>query len=488
MNGILFNVTDTSSISRSAGVYRIAHFLREHGADIEVVDWANHWSLTELQELFVSRYNSKLKYIGFSHLFSTWSEVLEDFCKWVKENYPTVKILSGSSSKPWFKSKYIDFYVAGFGEYAVLELVKYIDGNGPRPRFSLELANGKPLIDANAAYTAYPMKSLMIKYEDRDFLQENEWIGIETARGCKFQCAFCNFPVLGVKGDHTRDADDFEIHLRDVYDRYGVSKFVIADETFNDRTEKITKFADVVEKLNFSPWFSGFIRADLLHSRKGDIPELARMRFGGHYYGIESFNTASARAVGKGLDSEKIKKALLETKQYFKNVSTPYRGCVSLIIGLPHESVESIHQTQQWLIDNWQDQSYYAFSLTIPTEASNNNSSLIGKNYEKYGYRKLTTNEINSAEFNEKLSGAYASLDGNMLWANDHMTVFEAQDLAQEFVKMRQDYNFRSDSFRIATRSRFTKVEERLALRYREFEDSADKDISWYINAKLSYK
>ena len=54
------------------------------------------------------------------------------------------------------------------------------------------------------------MKSLRIKYEDRDDLQPWEWLTIECARGCIFQCPYCNFPILGVREDHTRSANDFE--------------------------------------------------------------------------------------------------------------------------------------------------------------------------------------------------------------------------------------------------------------------------------------
>jgi radical SAM superfamily enzyme YgiQ (UPF0313 family) len=487
MNGILFNVVVSSPSNRSAGVYRIAHFLREHGADIEVVDWANHWHLEQLQELFVSRYTTDLKFIGFSHMFSIWADVLEDFCKWVKEKYPTVKIISGSSSKPWFKTKYIDYYIMGFGEHAVLALTKYIAGNGPRPQFSLELANGKPLINANTAYTAYPMQSLMIKYEDRDFLQPTEWLGIETARGCKFKCDFCNFPVLGVKGDYSRDADDFELQLRDTYDRFGIKNYIIADETFNDRTEKITKFADVVEKLSFVPYFSAFIRADLLHSRANDLSELARMNVFGHHYGVESFNTASARAVGKGLNSEKIKSTLIKTKQYFKDLNKPYRGSISFIVGLPHESVESIRNTMSWLVDHWQEQSFIAFSLDLPA-SPDVKASLISQDYKKYGYRSLTEQElVNKSSLNSHvMDHAITTANKSLLWANEHMNIFRANELVNEFIRLREIHDFRYDTFAIGQRSTISTAHERVATSFDDFKSSIDPDISGYIHAKLS--
>ena len=116
----------------------------------------------------------------------------------------------------------------GFGEGALLELLKYLFSNGPLPKFSLLSAVGKA-ISANDVYPSFPMNSLMIKYEDRDFIQPYEWLGVEFARGCKFACAFCSYPVLGVKGDYSRDAKDFELQMRDAYDRFGITKYYVSD-------------------------------------------------------------------------------------------------------------------------------------------------------------------------------------------------------------------------------------------------------------------
>ena len=63
---------------------------------------------------------------------------------------------------------------------------------------------------------------------------------------------------------------------------------MIADETFNDRLDKIRKFADVVESLNFQPWFSAFIRGDLLISQRNTWNELVRMNVMGHSMGLET--------------------------------------------------------------------------------------------------------------------------------------------------------------------------------------------------------
>ena len=439
---LIFNVCAPRWSGRPAGPYRIAHVLREHGWDAEVIDFMLAWTNDELKSLALSRIDKDTKFIGFGHLYSMWPIELELYCAWIKERWPHVKIISGSSVLPDFQSKTIDYYIQGFAELAIFELVSYLFSNGTRPRFDTSLQiQGQKIIKANDQYPAYPMKSLMIKYEDRDFIQSHEWLTIEFARGCKFECAFCNFPVLGVKGDYSRDADDAYEQLQDTYDRFGVNNYIVSDETFNDRTEKITKFADVVDKLSFTPWFSGYVRADLLVSRPQDREELLRMNFLGHYYGIESFNTESAKSVGKGMDGERLKNGLIDVRQYFENQGRNlYRGEIGLIIGLPYETISSCEQSLDWLLHNWKDQAYKSYYLFIPL-GDKHKSSKMSLDYAKYGYTEIDVSKKNSynmkrlIKFDDFVGG---STDG-LLWQNSDMDIFEASDIVKKYDEVRNE-------------------------------------------------
>lgn len=486
-SGLLFNVVDRPYLGRSLGVYRIAHYLREKNLDIEVIDYSNFWTLEQLQTLFQSRYNGNLKFIGFSQLFSNvWAETLERFCQWIKIEYSHVSIISGSAANPMFDSKYIDFYIQGYGEYAVESLLKYVISNGPSPKFKF-LTGDKKVIDAIHFYPAFPMNSLMVKYEDRDFIEPQEWLGIEFSRGCKFKCDFCNFPVLGVKGDYTRDAEDFREQMLDTYDKFGVANYYVADETFNDRTEKITKFADVVETLPFSPWFVGYIRPDLLVSRSKDREELLRMNFLGHYYGVETFNKESGKAIGKGMDSDRLLSGLVEIKDFFKKSGTKqYRGSISLIAGLPYDTFETFNFTKKWLINNWADQSYIIYYLYISADPKVK-SSLISTDYAKYGYRKL------SKELIEKYSSLVDShMWGNMLlWENSNMNIFDASNFVNEMIKLKSDKKsaFTIPIFNLSNRYKGNlSITDRLKITYNQYDSvKSVEHIPSYISKKLGY-
>jgi hypothetical protein len=443
-HSLFFNLSNFPLSQRPLGAYRMAHWLREHNWDVEVIEYALFWGQEELKELVRSRVTKDTVFFGLSHLFYAWSKEFDSFLNWVKIEYPQIKIISGSAANPGFNSNNIDYYIRGYGEYALLELLKYIDGNGPCPIFNFKFLAHKKVIDAIHNYPSYPMDSLMVTYEDRDYIQPTEWLGIEFSRGCKFQCAFCNYPILGVKGDYSRNAEDARIQLQDAYDRFGVTNYVVADDTFNDRIEKITKFADSVELLNFNPYFTGFIRADLLATDSNQKIELARMKFNGHYYGIESFNQASAKSIGKGMGPDKIKKSIIDVKNY---IGDQYRATIGLIVGLPEETEETIEQTKQWLIDNWQGQNFISWGLEIYNPNGVENLSKISLNYADYGYTYIA----DSSDKQDIISDKYDPLGKRFIWKNKYMDFYKANSIANQLNNLHTEYDFRATPFDLHT-------------------------------------
>jgi hypothetical protein len=488
--GIIFDVVTDPRRTRSLGPHRIANHLRQQGLDIEVVDWATFFELEELKELFKSRYNSNLKFIGFSQLFTYWTPKLEAFCEWVKTNYSHVYIIAGSASSPspHYQSNYIDYYIRGYGEKAIDVLLKWLLSNGPSPVFRLDGPAGGKLIDAIHNYPAFPMESLMTKYEDRDFLEPWECLTIEFSRGCIFKCAFCNFPVLGVKDDYSRSVEDFDEQIRDTYDRFGIKTYLVSDETFNDRPSKIRKFADAVQALPFRPAFGGFIRADLLISRPQDRHDLLDMNFIGHFYGIESLEYESAKSIGKGMKTEKLLDGLIDVRKFFEtNGQNRYRGNMSLIAGLPYDTADTMKFTEDWLMNNWKGQSFQVWPLIVP-KGGYDKLSTLSLDYKKYGYEPLSENEI------KELSSIRKNSPGNdyetMLWKNKNMDIFQASDWKDHFTALYETDDFKPDWFDI---TEFLKrphtLDEKLDLTVLDLAEQIDgskERVRPYINKKLS--
>ena len=344
------------SLRRAAGAHKIASFLREYGADVEVVDFAFMWKLEELKDLWKSRYHSKTLFLGISTTFHQASGYLWQFVEWIREKYPHITIIGGTLSIDKLLGFYCDWYVYGYGEFAALELVKAIK-DGTTSKIIHHNINGKKIINANINYKSFPKKDLTVRYEDRDFIQPHEVLDLEFSRGCIFQCAFCNYPILSVKEDHSRHEDNLYTELLENYERWGTTRYNLADETVNDYHKKLARYANVVKKLPFKPELQGYARADILVSTKKHWETYVDLGFMSHFYGVESLYHPAAKAIGKGMDSGKLKEGLLEFKEWaYKNNDGFYVAFMSLIAGLPNETYETLTEQVEWLRKNWYDQ------------------------------------------------------------------------------------------------------------------------------------
>jgi radical SAM superfamily enzyme YgiQ (UPF0313 family) len=452
-----------------------------------MIDWANQWELDQLKQLAKSRINNNTKWIGVGLLFSSWPARMEEFLSWVKQQWPHLIIICGGPTKPSFNSNVIDYYTQGYSEYAIIDLLKYLFSNGNRPKFELFKVNNRHIILANDTYPTHPVNDLMIRYEDRDFIHPGEFLGIEFARGCKFQCAFCNYPILGVKGDYSRDTSNFRYQMTDAYDRFGVTNYFITDETFNDRTDKITKFADVVDTLPFRPWFSGNVRANLLISRPRDREELLRMKVLGQFHGVETFNADAGKLVGKGMNGDKLKNGLLESKAFFEAMAPGrFLSHISLIVGLPKESMESVQQSTKWLETNYAGHSAEVNALRIYYD-ENSKPSQMSKDYEKYGYTVIDSTGIDGGNINN------GKLERTITWKSEFMDIYQAQkfekDWRAELASENSVYRLHPSDYLTHPVLHELPIEERLKLNLYDLQVRKKKHyglVDRYIQQKLN--
>jgi radical SAM superfamily enzyme YgiQ (UPF0313 family) len=424
------------SSKRTAGAHRIATYLRAREWDIEVLEFVMAWNLDQLKEFAKSRITNKTVFVGFGGTFPIWSDTLDEFFIWIKVAYPNVAIIAGGQVSNLYKIQ-ADWYIDGFGERALEALLKHIVGNGQvKWQFGV---NSRKVIKGNIDYPSYPMSDLSIKYEDRDFILETETLTTELGRGCIFNCSFCNFPILGVKTDHSRDATNLYNELLENYNRFGVTKYIIADETVNDYSEKLEKFAKVIKELPFRPRMHGFARADLLVSRKHDWDTMIEMGFVGHHYGIESTNLQTLKVIGKGMRPEILLPGLIEARNYFKKYSD-YKSDISLIAGLPHETRQSLETTLEWVSTNWKSEAIALFPLYIPKVEMDNKSKL-SFDYIKHGYRETAYDYMPEVrEQYARIPTQYGMGEGllqstGMSWENDEWNLLDVMKIVVDFYK-----------------------------------------------------
>lgn len=421
--GIILN---SSSWARTVGPYRLATFLKDHNWECDIVDYFEFWNPVNLENYLNRKITKNTKWVGISY---TWmaekhTKVIE-LVRFLKRIKPELLIIIGGQS-PYYHDLEADYYIFGYAEHALLKVLDYEFGKG-LPPFYNKLFNGK-YIDALHNYPSYDLKDYSIKFQNTDFIDDTDVLTIAFSRGCKFKCDFCTFPFIGIKEDTSSSEEILYRELMENYQKWGTKNYYITDETLNDRTDKLIKLKNVITQLDFEPNLTGFVRADLLKSHPEHIELLAESRVWGQYYGVETFCREAGKSIGKGQNPDVVKDNILKVREYFQKNVGLYRGTVSMIAGLPYESLDSMRSSQKWLEENWSDQLAYWYPLQILNSPNGVGAlSAMGKDFSKYGYRETTNSEKLIKD--NKTRALY---DNEVSWENDHTNVFEVRKLIRE--------------------------------------------------------
>jgi hypothetical protein len=404
---------------RNTGAYRISHVLREQGWDIEVLDYILFIKLEEIRQFMRSRITADTKWIGISYSWLVISPKVNELIKEIRSWYPDLLFIVGGSFN-YRESLNCDYYVMGYGEKAIKAILDYEFGSGELP--ISESKFGGLYIDAYRDYPATPYKDYTVTFQDNDYIVPENHTSVELSRGCKFACKFCSFPFIGMKNSTSTEEEALYRELMTNYEKHGLTVYAIADDTLNDRTEKLITLKNVVNRLDFTPDFKAFVRLDLLKAHPEQFELLAEARVWMQFYGIETFNRTSGKIIGKGMDPEIMKSLMLKMKDYMNTHLGLYRATASLIAGLPHETVDSMIETNKWFVDNWSDQSYGWQLLTLYKDQGA--LSAFSLNMEKFGY----------SEFNEDVSGVIQSANlSELSWKNQYTDIRECDELVAKF-------------------------------------------------------
>ena len=435
---------------RALWPHRVATFLRMNEMDVEVVDFASFWQLEELQELVRSRTTSKTVMFCFGTAFlNPWSPYLNEFITWLKKSYPKIPIVVGGNNALVTPAVHVDYWVDSYGENAVLALVKHLVGTLGAPLITDPAFFGsKKVIRGLHHYPSAPLDSYLVNYETRDFMMHYECPQIETARGCMFSCSYCNFPIIGQAKDVSVSKEEFKRQLQLGYEQWGIKNWRVMDETFNDRPEKLQKYADAVDELGYNPWICGFARGDLVVKHKEHWDTYIRLGFLGHSMGIETFNHEAGKLVRKGMDPEKLQAGLLEFQAY-TDIHAPkrYRANIQMICGIPGETSESWYKSLEWLNKNWLRQSASSHILEVPdyddtlTNQSRFTKELVSNGLIKLEARQnpgytVTKDNNGSVVFQSTTprgGGVGSTRNDIVIWKHNTMSWHQAESLVQEF-------------------------------------------------------
>ena len=393
---------------RGLGPHVLSSELRRHGYSCIVLDFIEYWSLKDFDCAVKKFIGKNTKLVGFSVTwaqaglgsetkagfdFSVYKESEDSLIGDYLQNGNLDKMLSmingpkivigGSKARTIEKmfDKRVDHIMAGYSETQIIDLIQGKELNR--------------IIDhdtkAHCEHTGYDFAVARTKWAKETFLSSDEIVPIECSRGCRFKCKFCNFPLIGMKqvANYTKDKKTFRDELLHNYENFGITKYSIQDDTFNDRIEKVRMFAEVVDSLSFDIKFWCYLRADMIITQPDQKELLHQMGLCSTWFGIETYCRKAGQAVGKGTDPEKIKEMLYDVKETWKDDVFIRQG---YIVGLPHETQKDIAESVDWLsqdscpVDNALLTPLFIVPKEVQKQYHINYLSEFDKTYQIYGY------------------------------------------------------------------------------------------------------
>jgi radical SAM superfamily enzyme YgiQ (UPF0313 family) len=414
-------LTDTAVYpqwTRGYGAHRIASHLRSNGYTVLVVDFSMELTLdiwTQICELSVG---PSTKMIGFS---TTWWPYRNPFKEnervnttvslsdWVTDEgrkpYPEknsltydavrgnmkswidivkninskTKIVVGGAKIDWYKDFPADNFIDGLGETQILDYLQ--DTKRIWPTIIKH--------DTKADSRDWGWTTSKTEYTKYDQIRKEEVLTLEIARGCKFKCAFCSFPLIGNKdvASYTKTEETVYNELMHNYTNWGSEEYWIGDDTFNDSIEKLEMFLRVSKRLPFKIKFRAYIRLDIIAMQPEQIQMLYDMGLKNCWIGIETFHPVASKRIGKGMSAEKRKQALYDIQKVWGNEVSIAAG---YIVGLPGEDEKFLRKQLDWFMEENNpvnhNPNFLPLIINPPGAYEYHPMSDIDRNPEKYGY------------------------------------------------------------------------------------------------------
>jgi hypothetical protein len=338
---------------RRAGPHRIATELRKNGYSCQIIDACWYFSQDEIQRILDICVGSNTKVIAWSTPYAALAK-REQFVGY-DENIPVQRhekfvidyasalnnqikfAVGGPTAHQRQTEPGIHAIFRGMCDAAFVQYLKFLEGKNPFFQYTIQ--DDKMIVQGDSYNLSWNFNNSVIEYQPEDNLFWGDAVPIEIARGCIFKCDFCAYPLNGKKNnEYIKYQQTLRQEFLTNYEQHGITSYIVSDDTFNDNLVKLQMMADIAQSLPFRLSISCYIRIDLVRAHPVQYSLFEAIGLTGAFFGLESFNHASAKTIGKGLHPDKIIEEL-----YRFNDKMPQCGTVgSFIIGLPYDTKETV--------------------------------------------------------------------------------------------------------------------------------------------------
>ena len=285
--------------------------------------------LDALEEQFLRRRSYDFVGLSLRNIDNLSWPASADFCaeavacvERVKRYVEKERIILGGAGYSIFGEELLQTFglqrgVAGDGEQALLRWV-----NGPATSLSPPDFSFARRVPADVL---------------RHYYRESGMIGLQTRRGCPFDCSYCTYPQIEGRAMRSRDASGVLAEIRLLQEQHGIGVFYFVDCNFNYPSDYTRTLLQSLAAANLGiRWYAfvnpGYFDADLARRMKS-------AGCGGVEFGSESGDPLVLRLFNKNYGPDQLLVASRACQE------AGLKFCHYLLLGAPGETRESVAAT-----------------------------------------------------------------------------------------------------------------------------------------------
>lgn len=281
--------------------------------------------------------------VGIQAMTSTFPSavIVASICKSFNRKLPVIMggIHPTISPQKVLDNADTDFIVIGEGELVVAQLMYSLEKGQPRfadikgigyKESGKQYINGKREYVGNLDDLPLPARGLVLNPR----LYTYEMASIISARGCPFNCTFCNAQSIWSRNVRYRSPENFIQEIEIIKSRYGGGVIAVQDDTFTVNKDRITKICNMLIKNRLNIKFRCNSRADIV-----DPAYLSLLKKAGCVnisLGVETGSPRLLKLIDKCISVEQIINSARLIKQAGIEFDTTF------LIGTPDEKEEDI--------------------------------------------------------------------------------------------------------------------------------------------------
>lgn len=288
---------------------------------------------------------------GLRQLYRYYSHIRANLSyPWmISKEFPKTKIMIGGGAFTAFADQLIEKLpegvvgILGEGEDAIMKVVdgQSLEGERYIYREGKRIVKGQQgatvLLDTQTVDLPY-LTSIFPQY--REYVGES--IGVQTKRGCPYDCAFCLYPYIEGKRVRYRPAEMVVKDIAQHYHQWGARRFWFTDAQFITGKEAYPQCTEILERIlaeKLDIQWSGYIRTSLI------TPELAKLMVRSGVGDLEVAITSGSQEVLNNLHMGFKLERLYDGCRYLAEAGFKGKVILNYSLNSPKETEETLLQS-----------------------------------------------------------------------------------------------------------------------------------------------